>query len=304
MKDKYLLLLLLLLISCNQRVTDSDGDTDPPKTPLVETVGTDQTFEIASWNIEWFPKTSSTKENLKLLIQQLEIDLIGVQEIASISAFNSLLSNLPGWKGVLSDDKYSDGSYQKTGLIFNASVVSVSNVHSIFTDNHYAFPRAPLAAFVEIKDADGTKFDFNVIVLHLKAFGGEENIERRKAACVALEEFVKNEISAGADPDFIVLGDWNDQLKVEGDNNIFRTFLDKQDNYSFLTYPLNNQYSYISNSYKSLIDHVLITKDARVEYGTGETKVLYLDKQYINYPAQISDHRPVVSIFKGFTLNP
>lgn len=303
-----IVLVILSLSGCVTRITDppdpnnENGSGDEPA--LVQTVGTASTFELATWNIEWFPKDGQATVNyVKTLIRNLDVDLIGVAEISSIQSFNTLLDSLEGWNGVLSNDTYSDGSYQKTGILYKSSFISVSNPRNIFTDNRYAFPRPPLTAYVQVHDQTGKiVFDFNLITVHLKAMGGTENEARRRAAVESLKVYIDQEIAAGADPDFIVTGDWNDRLIDADSVNVFKSVLDDTSDYTFLTAGLNGQYSYISNSYKSLIDHILITADARSEYGAGNTNVLYLDQEFSKYQTEVSDHRPVVSIFKGITL--
>ncbi|MBN2423397.1 MAG: endonuclease/exonuclease/phosphatase family protein [Calditrichaceae bacterium] len=288
--------------SCSTRVNDPD-DNNVEK-PLVGRVGSSSSFEIATWNIENFPLNgTSTITNLGRMISDLDIDIIGVQEVADVSAFNLMISNLPEWRSVLSDDEYSPGSYQKTGIIYRFSQVSLSNKQNIFTDDSYAFPRPPLTAYMQVRDGSGVKFDFNLIVLHLKAYSDPAAIERRKQACEKLEGFIRDQIDAGADPDFIVLGDWNDQLELNDQRDVFTPFLSRQDMYRFLTLPLTNGYSYIFTPYQNVIDHILITADAEDEYGVaGETRILELEKQYSSYTNTISDHRPVAAIFKAFSL--
>ncbi len=297
-------IIFLLIAGCEKTSTD----LIPPKIIpdiSVQKFGEDNMFEIATWNIENFPlKDDYTIEALKTVIEQIDIDFIAVQEIASVNEFNKLLSELDGWSGGYSSDVYSSGSYQKTGYLYKTSMISVSDVHNIFENDYYAFPRPPLMLYVSVKDKSGTPFDFNMIVLHLKAMGGEDNEARRRAAADSLKNFIDHEISAGSDADFIVLGDWNDHLTDDEADNIFQVFLDDSLHYEFLTKSLKDQYSYISTRYPtSLIDHILITVDAENEYGNGLTKVLYLDEEFKEYPEFISDHRPVAVKFSGFKLS-
>lgn len=300
------LLGALTLSQCNRRVIDSNDETGSPSdttTVLVQRVGQIDRFEIATWNIENFPKAGSeTVNDVAQIIKDLDIDLFGVEEITSVRSFEDMLAKMPGWKGVLSNDTYSNGSYQKTGILYKSEFISVTNVQNIFEDDGYAFPRPPVEAYVTVKDLEGVKFDFNMIVLHLKAKGGDSNEARRKQACEKLSAFIRNEIAAGADSDFVVLGDWNDQISDPETTNVFLSFLNEPDLFLFLTMGLKSQYSYISSTYKSLIDHILITTSARDEYGQGECKVLYLDQEYRSYVSNVSDHRPVMARFNGFKL--
>ena len=304
MKQWILLSLVLVLFwQCNRRIVDNDNQSPPDSTVLVTKEGQADRLEIATWNIENFPKAGNqTINDVAQIIKDLDIDLIGVQEIASVRSFNELLNQLDGWQGVLSNDTYGNGNYQKTAILYKTDFISISAVKNIFENDGYAFPRPPLEAYVQIKDLEGVKFDFNMIVLHLKASGGSENEARRKEAIKDLTQYIKSEIAQGADPDFVVLGDWNDALTDTGSTNVFLPMLNDPQTFMFLTEKLTNQFSYISNTFKSLIDHIMITADAQTEYGQGECKVLYLDRQYLSYPNNVSDHRPVMACFKGFRL--
>jgi endonuclease/exonuclease/phosphatase family metal-dependent hydrolase len=283
-----LILVLTMFFTCTSRVNSNDDENNP----IVNPIGQNEDFELATWNIEWFPKNGqNTINTITQIIRDLDVDMIGVQEIADIQSFNTLLDSLPEWRGVLSSDTYSSGSYQKTGLLYKSSFISISSVKNIFEDESYPFPRPPLMAFVEIRDINEIVYNFNIIVLHLKAFSGTENESRRKKAIEKLENFVSSEISNGADPDFIILGDWNDRLTDSDDHNVFLPFLDYPDDYQF-----------ISSSYTNGIDHILITQDSFNEYGAGSTSIPDLDIQLSNYESVVSDHLPVIATFKGFKI--
>ncbi len=72
--------------------------------------------------------------------------------------------------------------------------------------------------------------------------------------------------------------------------------------YTFLTDSLTNVNGY-PNGYKYIIDHIMVTNSSMSYYGTeGVAKILTLDQEYGKYESEISDHRPVVAIFKGFSL--
>ncbi len=301
-KKLFIMLLIIVFFSC-----DEDNSITPPdnQTPdfHVTAYGDSSSFEIATWNIENFPKASSTTiNNLANIITDLDVDLIAVEEITNTGSFNSLLTDLSGWDGVLSSDVYNDGSYQKTGIMYKTEIVNVSNVRNIFTNDSYAFPRPPLTAFVEIKDSTGIKYDFNIIVLHLKAYGDSLSVDRRRQACSQLKDYIDQQITTGDDADFIVLGDWNDQLADADSVNVFMPFLVDSSGYTFLTEGISDKYSYISDYYNSLIDHILITGDSAPEFSSGNTDILYLDSEFSDYESTISDHRPVVAKFKGFEL--
>src|SRR5690606_42157527 len=86
---------------------------EPPRTDLVAPVGSGATVDIATWNIENFPADESTPSLVADLVASLDLDLIAVQEITSVVAFNELVARLPDHGGLLSSHTYGDDTYQK-----------------------------------------------------------------------------------------------------------------------------------------------------------------------------------------------
>ena len=300
-----LLLILGFIFSCSERATNppEDDGNNGPEPPLVEQVGSDETFEIATWNVEQFPKATDTRVTLQAIIEQLDIDLIAVEEIVGTSSFNTMISDMDGWDGVLNSYPPQYPGYQRTGIIYKSQMFSVSNVRYILNQYEYEFAsRPPFAAYVELRDSqNNTILDFNIIVVHLKA--RDDGADRRRKSIEYLEKYVQDEIAAGSDPDFIILGDWNDQLDDPANQNVFTAFKSKPADYRFLTGSILDQYSYLIDPYKTLIDHIMITTSLSGKYGQGKTEALKLEQQYGKYISVISDHRPVVSVFKGFSVN-
>ena len=102
---------------------------------------------------------------------------------------------------------------------------------------------------------------------------------------------------------YIVLGDWNDDLKDEEDEHCFMPFiLDK--NYIFPTYDITfdiSQATYPKEPYVSFLDHILITTSLISENKSYDIKTLPIDKYmggFNIYEQYISDHMPVLFSFK------
>jgi len=96
----------------------------------------------------------------------------------------------------------------------------------------------------------------------------------------------------------MIAGDWNDDLTDPEEDNVFTAFLERPEQYRFLTNTAaeHGDYSYIP--FKKLIDHVMVTTDSLGEYGDGSTEVLRPDQADPSYRYDVSDHRPVVSRFR------
>jgi predicted extracellular nuclease len=194
---------------------------------------------------------------------------------------------------------YSWG-YLKTGIIYRRSIVSVSQIRQLFEDDWYAFTRPPLQVNI-VAESNGHRFGFVLIVIHLKAGGDPDDLARRREAAEKLKVYLDDQIAASAEKDYIVAGDWNDELDDPSWDNAFTVFLNNPQNYQFLTASLAGQVASASYpSYGNLIDHILISQDALVEYQSGSTKTLRLDDELSGYMSLISDHRPVMSTFPVF----
>ncbi|MEO0082453.1 MAG: endonuclease/exonuclease/phosphatase family protein [candidate division WOR-3 bacterium] len=266
---------------------------------LVLPRGTDTTLEIATWNIENFPKLDdSTVNRVRALMARLDLDIYALQEIADTLAFHRLLSGLTGYAGLYSRDDYGS-FYQKTGVVYKTSVVTLTGVRQLFWGND-SVTRPPLEMTVTAS-YNGKTFDFRLIVLHLKAGGSSSDQALRRATCRLLKDYIDQALAQGPELDFVVAGDWNDLLEDPPQWNIFQRFLDDSTNYRFLTMSLAGNTRYGSYIYTGLlIDHIMVTTDALAEYLGGITQTLRLDDEVSRYEAVVSDHRPVMSTFPVF----
>jgi endonuclease/exonuclease/phosphatase family metal-dependent hydrolase len=303
-----LLAVLTALSGCSERddrpdvgpqdgVDGGDDGGDRPSSPL--RIGSGQTFEIATWNIHNFPSDARTAERVAALIAAMDIDLVAVQEVADVDAFQQMLSALPGHQGVLSTDEYGPGDYQKTGFVYRADMIQIGEVQALFEGDSYAFPRPPLQARFGVTGPGGAAMTFAVITLHLKADSGEDNEARRREACQKLKVHVDGMLAAGIETEIFVVGDFNDRLSDPPEDNVFTAFLDDGQNYEFLSQQIEDDggYSFIPSN--DLLDQVLITKDLLDDYAGGRIVAAPLDLQITDYDYEqaVSDHRPVVAVF-------
>jgi hypothetical protein len=268
---------------------------------LVQPRGSDDTFDLVTWNVHNFPGTGfRTIDTLAILIQDLDVDMIAFQEIADTNSFYTLMNQLPGWDGFFSTDDYGS-TYQKTAIIWRTDRANVTYVESLFDGSWYQFPRPPMHVTGSIQFGSHY-FDFHMIILHLKAGGTHDDWLRRRSAVIMLKGYLDTTVPTSNDLDWIVLGDWNDILEASQSNNVFWPLLEDSTDYSFLTMPMAGDPYWASfPGLQSLIDHTMITSDALAEYGGGNTITLRLDDEYPHYSYRISDHRPVLSQFGGPT---
>jgi endonuclease/exonuclease/phosphatase family metal-dependent hydrolase len=253
---------------------------------------------VLTWNVQDFPMAAGTVEALAEVLVDLDADVVAVQEIAEPAALGELLEALPGYDGLLNDDP---GAWSRVGLLYRRARVELLEVETLFADDWYAFPRPPLAATLRASPgtSGGEAFDFVAVVLHLKARLDDESRDRRRTACERLEAWLEARLAEGGEEDYVLLGDWNDELTDWGDHNVFEVFLDRADSYSFLTLDLAEAGGFTYIPFESFLDHVMVTASALDEYGPGgTTSVLDLERTVPGYLDLLSDHRPVLSVFE------
>ncbi|MBL4633965.1 MAG: endonuclease/exonuclease/phosphatase family protein [Kofleriaceae bacterium] len=300
---RFTVTLALGLSAC--RATDTadtaiDASTQPdgnfaypePRSDLVPKAGSDATLEIATWNIENFPKRESTPKTVADIITSLDIDMIALQEIEDIAAFEEVVERLRGYEGVLSGHIYGNGNYQKVGYIFRKDLISMSGTYLLFQQDGYEFPRPGLKVDVHVNNG-ADSFDFTAIALHLKAGGGVENRSRREAAVVILENHLRATVDGPGNSSIVVLGDYNDTLEQNG---VWGPLNDGS-RYTIRTEGNNsaNQFSFVP--FESLIDHQVTTSDFDQAHPGGDTIIPRLDTQLTGYESQVSDHLPVIMRF-------
>jgi endonuclease/exonuclease/phosphatase family metal-dependent hydrolase len=291
----------VLLVTVVMASGCSEKPTTPKPAPLPSPVilGGASTLEIMTWNIEWFPKAGqSTIDMVVGIIDSLEVDLIAVQEIADTTAFRTLIQSLDGYQGIFSPDTYGD-EYQKTGILYRESVVTVETYFPILEGDFYAFPRPPMK-FHLVASKDDVEFEFRLVVLHLKAGGDPDDLARRQDAAEKLKNYLDDRLQYDEVKDYIVAGDWNDQVDDPPFWNAFNPLIQSGD-YRFITATLaTSSYNDSHPPTRSLIDHILISAEVEAEYYYGRAYTQRLEAVWEGYEDIVSDHRPVMAVFPIF----
>jgi len=269
-----------------------DGDDDGPASDVVDPIGTDDAIDIAAWNIENFPADASTPALVADLITSLGIDLVAVEEIADLDAFDELIELLPDHEGLLSFHEYSPGEFQKVGYIFRADLLEVDPESLLFEDDTFQFPRPPFQVRVTVPGAAGGPAEFVAIVLHLKAGTGTEDRERRRAAMITLEQHVRGLVDGG-DPNVILLGDYNEILTSDAGRDVFGPFLDATDRYVVETDELAQAGAFTFVPTGRMLDHIVTTTGFAGSLGAGDAVIPPLDVEVPDYVDRVSDHLPV-----------
>jgi len=270
--------------------------------------GTDNSLEVISWNTQFFPlndEENTTVDNVSQIILALDADIIAFQEIADETAFNQMVNDIPNYDAYVGT---SDG-WTSLAYVYNNNNVQINAMYEIYSEAEYnnPFPRKPF-----VLEITWNGDDFVIINNHLKAMGDgvldtedewdEEN--RRLVAITLLKDYIDANF---ATENVIVVGDMNDILTDDIENNVFQPIFDDSDNYAFADYEIaigdNGNWSY--PGWPSHLDHILITNELFSSFYAHSSSVQtlkienYLDGGWDEYTNDISDHRPVA--FKYFT---
>ncbi len=295
------ILLLVILASCNKRLPDAAEDILEINLPQF---GEENSLEIISWNIEQFPKHSRTIVNVRDIILDLDVDIIAVQEITSADDFDRLIDSLNtasigAWEGRLSQLSTN----LSTGIVFKTSIVTVESDTHLFVGDFDFAGRPPYVLSLSARN-NNRLFDFTLIVLHLKAFEDTESRERRRRAIQKLESWIASQLqNSNNDPDYILAGDWNDELDDPAPDNVFLPFLTDTTRYLFSTeqfIDVAGEFTFIGGNFESLIDHIMITRSIDAAYPNHTAQVLKIDQTFLEYPEQVSDHRPIGVKYPAF----
>jgi endonuclease/exonuclease/phosphatase family metal-dependent hydrolase len=288
---------------------DPDHPFPPPRSDVVPAIGSEATLELATWNLHNFPSIGNTPARVADLITSLDLDVVVVEEIASEAAWDELIARLPDHEGVLSTHRYTPDDYQKIGIIYRASLVTVGDPTLLFVTDSYVFPRPPFAITITV---DGAPIE--LIGVHLKAGVEVEDAERRRQAVAQLDTFLRLQIDGGGEAKVVLLGDYNERVTSDPDRAVLAPLLAAPDRYTVRTEPpaIAGGVTYLGFG-GEFIDHITTTtaldtawagaptvSDAGVPLDAGPTGVRIeaprLDQMTASYREVISDHLPAILI--------
>ena len=266
--------------------------------------GTEETFDVVTWNIEHFPKANQTTvDYITQLMLVIDAEVYALQEIESNAYFETLLEQInlldteDSWAGY----RASTASYDvNLAYIYNESSIQMNDIYE-FGNSNRPFPRRPLLMQLTFQNED-----FFIIDNHLKASGdGTINLNdpwdeetRRFEACNLLDEYIAENLP---DANVIVLGDFNDELVDVQVNNVFWTLINKPLEYTFTDMDIaqgpSANWSY--PGWPSHLDHILITNELFDEFALADSNIStilvdsFMEGLWNEYDNYISDHRPV-----------
>jgi len=263
--------------------------------------GDDNSLDIATWNIEWFPKNNQiTIDYVTEIINLLDLDILAIQELDDTAMFDQMLDSLPAYLGYYESNWFAGLAY-----VYKTETVEINDIYEIYITSEYwnAFPRSPM-----VMDFNFMGENYFIINNHFKCCGDdildyddssdEEN--RRYTAINLLKEYVDNNLSNN---NVIVLGDLNDDIAEAPPNNVFQEVLDDSTHYRFadLEIAQGNSSEWSFPNWPSHLDHILITDELFSGQNNSSVQTIkideYLDGGWNEYDQNISDHRPVAIKF-------
>ena len=301
-----------------------------------------ETFDVVCYNLEFFGSdvkdTSGTEfgptddalqvSNVSTVMQTLGVDIYGVEEIADDNAFATLVSNLPGYSGILSDKwSYSfnppDPNFppQKVGFIYNNTTVKLVSTRVMFSQMYDAiragntsllpgYPttassfwssgRLPYMATFDVT-INGNKKRIRMIDIHAKSGSDQDSYNRRKYDVQVLHD----SLTANYPNDNIILvGDYNDDVDTSintGSASTYKSFVDDATNFNTLTYTISQAGAYSFPSSSSFLDHIITSNELNKIYINNSITVEDPRSYISNYSNTTSDHLPVSARF-DFTV--
>lgn len=278
---------------------DSGTGYPPPRGNLVPAVGSDATFDLATWNIQLFPKNISTAALAADLITSMKLDVVVVEEITDEAAWRELTERLPEHESLLSPHVYSPGEYQKLGILYRRGLVSVGALRLLFNGDYGPFPRPPILVPIVVDDRVHQRLAFDVIGVHLKAGVTTDDRSRRTEAMMKLEAFLRLQVDGGGEDEVTILGDFNEVITDAASQAVWSPIYGATDRYKVQTaaYAQGGGITYINYGGRDL-DHIVTTAGLEAELANGgELVVPRLDQTFSGYETLLSDHLPVVLRF-------
>ncbi len=269
--------------------------------------GDDYSLDIATWNIEWFPKNNQTTvDYVTAIIISLDLDILAIQEVDDTTMFEQMLAVLPEYTGYYESNWFAGLAY-----IYKTGIVEINDIYEIYTTSPYwnAFPRSPM-----VMDINYLGENYFIINNHFKCCGDgileynntsdEEN--RRYTAINLLKEYIDDNLSNN---NVIVLGDLNDDISESSPNNVFQQILNDSIHYRFadIEIAFGDASGWSFPNWPSHLDHILITDELFNGINNIEVETIKIDEHlnggWNEYDQNVSDHRPVAIKFNFSNLS-
>lgn len=263
-------------------------------------VSKDETFDIATWNIEWFGDNSNGPENDALqlenviqVIETMDLDVYALQEISNPILFRTLVESLENYSGFISN--YSQS--QKVAWLYKTSTIDSISTAYVATSGRWANGRDPFQ-FEFDATIDGETRRIKAVNFHAKAFASQEDYNQRRADAIVLKQYAD---TRKATDRMILIGDYNDDVIESTWAGLVTPYemFNTDPDYTIVTRALSEQ-GFTSFRSVSMIDHITINSNLFDEHLFGAEQIE--NTGYIgSYLTTTSDHYPVWTRFRFST---
>ena len=254
------------------------------------------TANIAAWNLEGFNEIPEERiQNQIEGLAMLDAEVVALVEINPISVIDRLIEGLQ-LKGL----NYTYSLIEQAGKlhigVLHKDGVEASNPRFI-DGSDLGDPAKRKALVLDLKIG---KFDFTLIVVHLKSGRTLPNQKIRDEQAKVIFEFIK-EFRGNTRKDIILTGDFN---MIPGQDISNFHYLGGDDVMDFLSsWDLQERFSHIlARGRANLLDGFAITRTASKEYVRGSLRLFpmhwTMDIGRETYKNEVSDHLPFIATFR------
>lgn len=249
-----------------------------------------ESIHVATFNIQDYPRDASQATAAVELIDSMEIDVLGVQELIEPDTFDKNIGLYLGesWKVVHVDQEVK----RRVALVYDDSSMQL-----VETNTHEDTAVIPGArATLEATFRTDRRYDedrrLRIFVVHLKAHSDGETI--RKQQLNALRPIVEDAIESG--DDVVLLGDFNST--EDNDRRRLAAFADSTGlDWSTETLECTAYWDRKTDCAGSALDHIFISTPPQAVDVHGGCDTVGCDSrsECPTYVDRISDHCPVSS---------
>ena len=279
------------------------GDPEQLEIELPDFTGSAAFADVGVWNIEHFNDRVSDQRinDVADVVGRLAIDVLGLTEVQQ-GALDRLATAL-GRQGFDIGHSLLDvrGS-QDLAVLYDRDTTSVKRRDDIALrheerlnaktpSGRTAFPRYPLFIECTVGGDDEREVKFLMVVVHFKAFGDVQSQARRRLAAKMLAEIIED-VRERDDLAVVLGGDFNERL----DTDVLGALKASPDLFAMTADDATTDaISYVGRSHRSLIDHILVSRDVLLGDISGDdAAIVRLDQSIRDFADRVSDHVPVV----------
>lgn len=270
-------------------------------------------------------------ENVAKVMIKLDADVYAVQEVSDEPSLDALIKKIsvngktfdkvisPKWSYSFNPPQ-DNFPPQKLVIIYNTKTTTIKKTRVMFSKlfddaranaatlpgypgsaaNFFSSGRLPYMVDIET-NIGGVKKELTIIDLHARANSGTDvskyNMRKYDA------ELLKDSLDANyPDTNFVILGDFNDDVKKTVVNDVLPSSYEKlvkdTDRYNALTMDISKAGAFSFLSSGGFLDHIMISNELNDQYIQNSTAVYDPRTEIANYTTTTSDHGPVIARFQ------